>query len=75
MEEDIGAEVEVNPDDQYQFLSVYTLTSLRTVFGRVTIKYFPASVSYRAMGRSIRFLHYIPLIRLHYIPLIRLHKG
>ena len=22
--EDIGAEVEVNPDDQYQFLSVYT---------------------------------------------------
>ena len=48
--EDIGVEVEINPDDQYQFLSVY---------------YFPESVSYRAVGRSILSLHHIILMALY----------
>ena len=45
--EDIGAEVEINPDNQYQILSVLS-------------RYFPESVSYRAMGCSILSLYYIP---------------
>ena len=55
--EDIGAEVEVNPDDQYQCINVVT-RHLRSRDYHVT---FP-SVSYRAMGRSILSLHYLLLV-------------
>ena len=59
--EDIGAEVEVNPDDQYQFLSVYARHNSPFLVARLSC-YFPESVSYMAMGRSILSLHYILLL-------------
>ena len=55
---DIGAEVEVNPDDQYQFLSVYTRHNAPFSVAWLS-HYFPESISYRAMGRSILSLHYM----------------
>ena len=69
---DIGAEVEVNPDDQYQFLSVYTRHNALFSVAWLS-RYFPESVSYRAMGRSILSLHYILLLQPILIPL-KYHK-
>ena len=57
--EDIGAEVKVNPDDQ-EFLSVYIRHKAPSSVARL-LRYFPESVSYRAMGRPILSLHYLLL--------------
>ena len=50
--------MEVNTDDQYQFLSgMYVIT--RRFGSRDCHVTFPESVSYRAMGRSILSLLYV----------------